>query len=659
MDQPCLDLLARATILHRAAAFGEASEALDGYFACRDFDALPKHDNRTSEDPIFSVIVTMVQGYSFSDLAAEIAAQGVTEYEIVVAVTEGDTVPESARTAVVVCPSEFSVAERCNAASAMARGAVLVFLNTACSVEPDYLDRLAVTFSELDVYAVRGRILPRDECKYNFLADHLDLGLVACSSALETDVNLAVLREVFAQVEGFHPLLSEGAGPGLACKFMDGGIGDRMAYRPDMVVRRDWANSESQWGEREALSQLDFAYLQFVYDTWSEVLSRRNRVEKDRVGSLWSGLDLPRSSGGTHLGRKELELGLMLRDKDKLPVLIEHFKDTRQEAFSSLVSSAMLRLGQYDAARRYLSTLPATEEVRLKLKAADLLPALSAPLEKEPRVHVLLLACNREDHIGGALRELARTDYSNYAVYVADNGSTDDTYARAEAVLATFPEHVETHLQRFPVNIGRPIGHNWLLSEHDHSGAQYICIADDDLFAIEPDWLTKMVKTMELFPDAAVVGGKAYGPEQPRNIHGGVRNIQWLDREDLLLSGGLDVLDYGQLDFIDTVDHVIGCLHIYKHDVLFGEVGMFDLGLSPCQRVDVDHHLRVRLAGGQIIYNGFIEFGHLRAGGGKTMTSASLGNVLGNQIKMLYKHDPVQVRAILAAQKKTREVWLG
>ncbi len=658
MEQSCLDLLARATALHRAAAFDEATDALNGYLSRRTFDTLPSHDNRAPGDTIFSLIVTMAAGHSFDALIAEINAQGVTEFEIVVAVTADDPLPQSDKTAVIVCPPEFSVAEQRNAAASMAHGAVLVFLDTACSVEPEYLEQLARIFSALDIYAVRGRIPPRGECKYNFLADHLDFGPAGCASTLEVCVNLAVLREAFVQAGGFHPLLSEGAGTGLACRLANGGAGDRMSYRPNMVARRDWAASESEWAEREALLQLDSAYLQSAYPTWPEVQARRLMIETDRVSAVWSGLDLPQRSDAPRLGRKELELGLMLRDKGKLPVVIEHFKGTRQEVFSSLVSSSMLRLGQYDAARQYLATLPQTEEVRLKQKTAELLPALNAPLKNEPRVHILLLACNREEHVGKALQELAQTNYSNYAVYVADNGSSDATHDKAETALAAFPEHIQTHLQRFPVNIGRPIGHNWLLSDHDHSAAEYICIADDDLFAVEPDWLTRMVKTMQLFPDAAVVGGKAYGPEQPKTIHGGVRNIQWLDREDLTLTGGQDELDYGQLDFIDTVDHVIGCLHIYRHNVLFDGIGMFDPGLSPCQRVDVDHHLRVRLNGGQIIYNGFIEIGHLREGGGKPMTSALLGNVLGNQIKMLYKHDPVHVRAVLKAHRKARETWL-
>ncbi|NDV27482.1 glycosyltransferase family 2 protein [Desulfovibrio sp. JC010] len=651
------DQLSHAVTLHRKGAFSEAAEALNAYTANRDFQSLTAGDNREPGTPLFSIIVTLAPGHDPALLLRDITAQTVQDFEIIMAASNTDITPAS-KTCMLLCPPAFTMAEQFNAAASMARSTILTFLDTGCSVPPDYLERLAAAFTELDIYALRGRIPARGACKFNELADHLDLGPADCASALEVPVNLAVLREAFVQLGGFNPLLSEGAGLGLACALSNAGAENRMAYRPDVVIRRDWAASENQWAEREALMQLDSAYLKATAQAWPTVQARQAMAENDRVKGLRSGLELP-ARNTIRLGNKELDLGLMLKAKGNLPVLLEHFKDARQPVFTSMVSAALLKTGRYAEAKTYLEQMPENEEVRLKRKSAELLSAMEAPLEKEPRVHVLLLACDREKEVGPALRELAKTDYSNYAIYVADNGSSDATYARCETVLAEFPEHIETHLQRFPVNIGRPIGHNWLLADHDHSAAEYICIADDDLFAMEPGWLTDMVKTMQLFPEAGVVGGKAYGPEQYRTIHGGVRNIIWMDREDLVLSGGKDELDYGQMDYIDMVDHVIGCLHIYRSDVLFGEIGMFDPGLSPCQRVDVDHHLRVRLSGRQIIYNGFIEIGHLRSGGGQPMTPARLGNVLGNQIKMLYKHDPDQVRAVLAALAKVREKWLG
>lgn len=288
-------------------------------------------------------------------------------------------------------------------------------------------------------------------------------------------------------------------------------------------------------------------------------------------------------------------------------------------------------------------------------------PSAASDEGRQPRVHVLLLCWNRADYVREAVRQLARTDYRNWALYVADNGSTDNTRAELEAGLADLPEHVDVHVEHFPMNIGRPVGHDWLLTRHDHSAAEFIAVADDDLFSIPPGWLADMVATARLFPNAGVVGGKAYGEEDPRIIHGAVRDLLWYDRDDFVLSHGKDRVDYGQMDYIDFTDHVIGCLHIYRSEVLFGEnaVGLFDIGLSPCQMVDVDHHLRCRLAGWQVVYNGLVEFGHARQGGKTAQaTSARLGNVLGNQVKVLYKHEPEQVRDLLDRAAQEREKWL-
>jgi GT2 family glycosyltransferase len=141
-------------------------------------------------------------------------------------------------------------------------------------------------------------------------------------------------------------------------------------------------------------------------------------------------------------------------------------------------------------------------------------------------------------------------------------------------------------------------------------------------------------------------------------IHGGVRNILKFTPEELELSNNDDILDFGQFDYMDKVDHVIGCLHIYDRKAL-EEMGLFDIRYSPCQFVDIDHHLRFRLAGYDIIFNGLISFRHLRGMGKESKDDVSLaGNAFGNIYKLLHKFDEDKVNTALQRNAKERLAWL-
>ncbi|QLA16086.1 glycosyltransferase family 2 protein [Desulfolutivibrio sulfoxidireducens] len=334
-------------------------------------------------------------------------------------------------------------------------------------------------------------------------------------------------------------------------------------------------------------------------------------------------------------------------------------RDGRHPFLSSLLTASCLRKGDLAGAKSLLDVLPVTDETRLKRKALELLPRLAEPLKGEPRVHLVILCYNREKELLRSFENLARTDYRNYAVFVADNGSSDLTWERLREAVRLFPSHIPVHVERFPTNIGRPAGHNWLLTKYDHTAARYIAIGDDDLVDVPPNWLRDMLKTAELFPNAAAVGAKALDPGLPPVVHAGVRNITTFSDCDLEISNSDQQIDYGQFDFIDKVDHVIGCLQVYDRAMLFEEAGLFDIRFSPCQFVDVDHHLRIRTLGRDIIFNGFIRFAHLRAMGRKAATDRALsGNSVGNMLKIIAKYDYKEINKMIAGWRTARDQWL-
>lgn len=331
------------------------------------------------------------------------------------------------------------------------------------------------------------------------------------------------------------------------------------------------------------------------------------------------------------------------------------------ELFFTLACSASFANHEPEKALLLAKHLKNPEQRRLRQKTAELWPQIFKPLpaSEQPRVHLLLLSFNRINYVEQALRELAATNYENYAVYIADNGSEDGTLEIVKRAREIFPAHIPVSVEALPTNIGRPAGHNWLLTAHDHSQAEFIAIGDDDLTKVPANWLQSMVQTARAFPGCACVGGKALNGDNPSIVHGGVRNFTAFDWEGPRLTNGGDQEDIGQFDFIDIVDHVIGCLHIYSRSAL-EEVGLFDIRFSPCQYVDIDHHLRLCLAEQKIIFNGLISFEHMQAMGKAAQKDSALGgNSFGNMVKIAYKHNHAQVVETINNRHQARNTWLG
>jgi GT2 family glycosyltransferase len=100
-------------------------------------------------------------------------------------------------------------------------------------------------------------------------------------------------------------------------------------------------------------------------------------------------------------------------------------------------------------------------------------------------------------------------------------------------------------------------------------------------------------------------------------------------------------MDIGQHDFLNNIpDYVTGCASLFKKEV-FHTVGLFDIRFSPSQYVDIDHGLRMRKAGYDLMYNGNASVIHAQLTHYERKQSrASQGNQRGNSYKLSQKYDP-------------------
>ncbi len=312
-----------------------------------------------------------------------------------------------------------------------------------------------------------------------------------------------------------------------------------------------------------------------------------------------------------------------------------------------LVGQCYFRLSKVEDAIDIWNGLEKTEEdlffVRNRVAQISRFPeavfGCSISSELQPRVHVLILTSGRRKLLAGVLDCLKKTDYDNYRLFILDNGSLDDTWTFIESLGERFGI-AQPEVLRLPTNVGRPAGHNFMLSHWDHSSSEFISILDDDLIAFESNWLNQLVHTIQVHDDIGAVGTKTIGPE-------GL--IQDAFPAFVGLGDGTEVhfhtrrgeIDVGQFDVInDYADYVTGCSSLFRKDI-FKDVGEFDIRFSPSQFVDIDHGIRMRLSGWNLVFNGNCSVAHAQCTHEERKVSRSVaGNQRGNAYKLSQKHEP-------------------
>ncbi|WP_321405114.1 glycosyltransferase [Maridesulfovibrio sp.] len=608
-----------------------------------------------------------------------------------------------------------------NIGAVFCKAPLLIFLDGEAVPAANFTSAHLEEHSRYQAIMIRGTCLPKTKSPLNSKAEHYFLGDKTFPHFCDLEENMSINAESFFQVDGWDEHIKYGHdGIDLSYRLLQKFPNpQQLLYSPLPVIRNDYVESEEELVNKQHRMAVSWRYLQSKHagmdhfiPRWEREWSKLPPVDKESQETLVPAGNFTSANGPRKVDNPEYEsmLRLAKRYKDSgnmekarqyeerarkieqaappaehpsvmqeetalptdgqllaladLLMLGEYeqvlaFRHVGHPQLISMQSAAAMRMGNLELAATLIERIEDSNERRLKRKALTLLPKLAEPLSGNPRVHLIILCHNREKELTQAFRELAKTKYENYAVYIADNGSTDRTWERLQEAVKLFPPHIPVEIERLPTNIGRPAGHNWLLTKYDHSKSDFIAIGDDDLVSVPENWLIDMLKTAELFPNAAAVGGKSLDPGLPPVIHAGVRNIVKFEAYELGMTNSAPALDLGQFDFIDLVDHVIGCLHIYKSELFLDKVGLFDISLSPCQCVDIEHHLRAKTLGYDIVFNGFIQFQHMRAMGKSVSKNKALsGNSLGNVVKILAKYDQEQVADVLSKDRAKREEWL-
>lgn len=242
----------------------------------------------------------------------------------------------------------------------------------------------------------------------------------------------------------------------------------------------------------------------------------------------------------------------------------------------------------------------------------------------EPPVDLLVVTWNNLKRLRPFLESLGRTRYPNAALHLLDNGSTDGTAEFLAAFDgAGYPLRVTCH--RAPVNVGLPAAMNWLLAL---SHAPLVARLDDDVL-LDPDWLPRMVEDLREHPFAGVVGAKVNDLDDPARIQCAEFRF-WPATQ-----GHEGERDEGRYDVLSLSNHVRGCALLYRRKAI-QRAGAFDIRFSPSQWDDPDHHVALRAAGYDVLYDGRIRVLHPLTNGADRSPRA-VANSVANYHKLLGK----------------------
>ncbi|MFL5675950.1 MAG: glycosyltransferase family 2 protein [Chloroflexota bacterium] len=250
--------------------------------------------------------------------------------------------------------------------------------------------------------------------------------------------------------------------------------------------------------------------------------------------------------------------------------------------------------------------LRATQRDERALARALIAALPGTAVDHGPLVSIVILNRDGRDHLERCLRGLATTRYRDIEVIVVDNGSIDGS-----------PELAETFPLPFPIRVIRNRT-NRSFSDANAAGVavatgEFVCFLNNDIDPVHDDWLGYMVETLTSRGAAAVGarliyprhrGGARAGQDLPDLSlqHAGVEFDRGLGVPHArVLGAGEDPLGQRAAEVAERPALTAACL-VVRLDSFRGVGGFspeYDYGIE-----DVDLCLKLRAAGGRLIYDG-------------------------------------------------------
>lgn len=215
-------------------------------------------------------------------------------------------------------------------------------------------------------------------------------------------------------------------------------------------------------------------------------------------------------------------------------------------------------------------------------QAVDEKTGISYPVYKtdgEPLVSIIIPSKDNPDILKQCIRSIyAHTAYKSFEIIVVDNGST----ARVRIGLENFKQECPLTYLYIPMDFNFSRMCNIGVNE---AKGEYILLLNDDMEAVEDDWLTRMVGQASL-KHVGAVGAKLLYPDSTKIQHAGITNTVSGPGHKLKQLDDSVSYYYGRNRFIyDMIGVTAACL-LMRRDYFLALGGLFE-GLAVAYN-DVD-----------------------------------------------------------------------
>lgn len=286
-----------------------------------------------------------------------------------------------------------------------------------------------------------------------------------------------------------------------------------------------------------------------------------------------------------------------------IPAILYHWRDeTSEKSFSEKQFAQCVEAGR-QAKRDYFAARGESVEIvpnplmphwdRVKRKLSSPAPLVSIIVPTRNR-HDLLRAC-----IDGILH---RTDYAPIEVIIIDHESDDP---RTFRLLDELRREPKVQVERYEGRFNYSDMNNKAVAQ---ARGELICLMNNDVVVIHPDWLAEMV-SLAVLPENGAIGAKLLYPNGHVQHAGVVCGLPWgMDHIQTHAHRG-ETGYFGRLALTTNVSAVTGaCLVVRKQ--LFEEVGGLDAADLPVAFNDVDLCLKIRAKGHRNIWTPFATLYH-------------------------------------------------
>ena len=260
------------------------------------------------------------------------------------------------------------------------------------------------------------------------------------------------------------------------------------------------------------------------------------------------------------------------------------------------------------------------------------------------KISVIIPNWNGKRFLQGCFDSLAAQTYRDFAVYLVDNGSADDSLA---FIKANYPDIITIAL---PENVGFSAGINAGIKQ---SKGELVAALNNDTEA-DPHWLAEIVKAMDAHPEIGFCASLLLDFKNRTIIDSFGDNYSLIG-----LSGKVGLGEDCRKLAQEPLEIFSACAaaSVYRRSML-GQIGWFDEDFF-CYMEDVDLGIRAQLAGYRCLAIPSAKVYHIgSASTGGDMSEFSLNMTAKNIINILVKDIPWQLQFLMLPLVFASQIWL-